>query len=141
MFTIPIRRDFTQFIFSGTNYFDATRCIIGTSKYLAQKKKTIIVRNTNLIWCLLDCLFCLSKLLLLLLGMCTDVIEPVRTWHVKFGHVRTGSNAGNYKNHAPRVKAVVRRSKRKQHLSGLWLIDWAKGEQYESGSWLIVVNA
>ena len=24
-----------------------------------------------------------------LLGMCTDVIEPVRTWHVKFGHVRT----------------------------------------------------
>ena len=57
---------------------------------------------------------------LLKLGMCTDVIEPARTWHVKFGHVRTvrtartvrtGSNAGNYKNHAPRVRAVVRRSK------------------------------
>ena len=32
-----------------------------------KEKKTIIVRNTNLVWCLLDCLFCLSKLLLLLL--------------------------------------------------------------------------
>ena len=65
MFTIPIHRDFTQFIFSGKNYFDATWCIIGTSKYLAKKKKTIIVRNTNLVWCLLHCLFCLSELLLL----------------------------------------------------------------------------
>ena len=65
MFTIPIRRDLTQFIFSEKNYFDATWCIIGTSKYLA-KKKSIIVRNTNLVWWLLDCLFCLSKVLLLL---------------------------------------------------------------------------
>ena len=126
MFTIPIRRDFTQFIFSGKNYFDTTWCMIGTSKYLAKNKivhyatsamkrfltsvslqhepkasdvitlvkktffarvsyeilyhevwkcgklhfhtrseiKTIIVRNTNLVWCLLDCLFCLTKLLL-----------------------------------------------------------------------------
>ena len=31
------------------------------------KEKKTIVRNTNLVWCLLDCLFCLSKLLLLLL--------------------------------------------------------------------------
>ena len=31
------------------------------------QKKNIIVRNTNLVWCLLDCLFCLSKLLLLIL--------------------------------------------------------------------------
>ena len=38
MFTILIRRDFTQFIFSGKNYFVATRCIIGTSKYLVKKK-------------------------------------------------------------------------------------------------------
>ena len=67
MFTIPICRDFTQFIFSGKNYFDATWFIIGTSKYLAKKKKTIIVRNKNLVWCLLDWLFCLLKLLLLLL--------------------------------------------------------------------------
>ena len=28
-----------------------------------------------------------------------------------FEQVQTGSNAGNYKNHAPRVRAVVRRSK------------------------------
>ena len=36
-------------------------------KIPGKEKKTIIVRNTNLVWCLLDCLFCLSKLLLLLL--------------------------------------------------------------------------
>ena len=58
---------FYAIYFLGKNYFDAIRCIIGTSKYLTKKKKTIIIRNTNLFWCLLDCLFCLSKLLLLLL--------------------------------------------------------------------------
>ena len=42
LFTIPIRRDFTQFIFSGKNYFNATRCIIGTSKYLTKKKKLLL---------------------------------------------------------------------------------------------------
>ena len=36
-------------------------------KIPGKEKKTIIVRNTNLVWCLLDCLFCLSKLLLVLL--------------------------------------------------------------------------
>ena len=36
-------------------------------KIPGKEKKTIIVRNTNLVGCLLDCLFCLSKLLLLLL--------------------------------------------------------------------------
>ena len=36
-------------------------------KIPGKEKKTIMVRNTNLVWCLLDCLFCLSKLLLLLL--------------------------------------------------------------------------
>ena len=37
-------------------------------KIPGKEKKTIIVRNTNLVWCLLDCLLCLSKLLLLLLS-------------------------------------------------------------------------
>ena len=36
-------------------------------KIPGKEKKTIIVRKTNLVGCLLDCLFCLSKLLLLLL--------------------------------------------------------------------------
>ena len=36
-------------------------------KIPGKEKKTIIVKNTNLVWCLLDCLFFLSKLLLLLL--------------------------------------------------------------------------
>ena len=36
-------------------------------KIPGKEKKTIIVRNTNPVWCLLNCLFCLSKLLLLLL--------------------------------------------------------------------------
>ena len=93
-----------------------------------------------------------------ILEMCTDVIEPVRTWHVKFGHVRTCSNCPICPNCSNKFKQVrmlviirtthhgwepwyVDRSKRRQHFSGLWLVDWAKGKQYESGSWLIVVNA
>ena len=32
------------------------------------------------------------------LGMCTDVIELDRTWHVKFGHVRTCPNSSNCSN-------------------------------------------
>ena len=41
-------------------------------------------------------------------------------------------------NHAPRMRAVVRRYK--QLLSGSWFVDRAKGKQYGSGSWFIVAN-
>ena len=37
-------------------------------KIPGKEKKTIIARNINLVRCLMDCLFCLSKLLLLLLS-------------------------------------------------------------------------
>ena len=72
------------------------------------------------------------------LGMCTDVIEPVRTWHVKFGHVRivrtvrTGRTFRTIRLFEQvRMLVIIRtthhgwepwyvdRSKLKQHLSGL----------------------
>ena len=47
-------------------------------KIAGKEKKTIIVRNTNLVWCLLDCLFRLSKLLLLLLpGWLSPLSSPL----------------------------------------------------------------
>ena len=94
MFTIPIRRDLTQFIFSEKNYVDATWCTIGTSKYVAKKKKTIIVRNTNLVWCLVDSLFCLSKLLLLVLPWWIPPFPP----HSSVDH-------GQYAGHRPELYA------------------------------------
>ena len=88
-------------------------------------------------------LFTLPLPLILARALSRDVHGRERTCSNLTRKVRTGSNAGNYKNHAPRVRAAVHvdRSKRKQHSSGLWLVDWGKGKQYESGSWLIVVNA
>ena len=58
---------FYAIYFLGTKLFWCYMMYNWDVKIPGKEKKTIIVRNTNLVRCLLDCLFCLSKLLLLLL--------------------------------------------------------------------------
>ena len=71
--------------------------------------------------------------------ICSNLTRKVRTCSNKFEQVRMLVIIRT--THHEWEPCYIDRSKRKQHLSGLWLVDWAKGKQYESGSWLIVVNA